>query len=119
MSVKGGQMEMSERVVFNYVTGRPQEVVTDVLRSISAYTRRDRVRGFKIGITGNPDRRFGEEYARAYHKMAVVYCSKSIANVSELECLLIEHNWELADNIISGGGGNYGNPPYYLYVVTR
>jgi hypothetical protein len=110
---------MSDRVNYNYIAGRPQEVVSDILRSIGAYTREDRVRGFKIGITGDPERRFREEYAHAYHKMAVVYESSSINNVSQLECLLIEHNKELADNIISGGGGNYGDPPYYLYVVMR
>jgi hypothetical protein len=108
-----------DRVVYNHVTGRPEDIVSDVLRSISAYTRRDRVRGFKIGITNNPERRFRDGYAHAYHKMAVVYQSTSLKNVSELECLLIEHNWELADNIINGGGGNYGEPPYYLYVVMR
>ncbi|MDT5159385.1 MAG: hypothetical protein QOH51_3742 [Acidobacteriota bacterium] len=51
--------------------------------------------------------------------MAVVDRSSSVANVAELERLLIEHNWELADNIIAGGGGNYSDPPYYLYVVMR
>jgi exopolysaccharide biosynthesis predicted pyruvyltransferase EpsI len=111
---------MSEdRVIYNFVTGRPDEVVSDVLRSISAYTRVDRVKGFKIGITNNPERRFRDEYAHAYHKMAVVYQSSSISNVSLLERELIEHNQELADNIISGGGGNYGEPPYYMYVVMR
>ena len=108
-----------ERVVYNYLTGRPSEVASDVLRSISAYTRRDHVRGFKIGITNNPERRFRDAYAHAYHKMAVVYQSSSIASVSELECELIEHNQDLADNIISGGGGDYGKPPYYMYVVMR
>ncbi|MDT7540534.1 MAG: hypothetical protein QOE33_438 [Acidobacteriota bacterium] len=108
-----------ERVIYNYVTGRPDEVVSGVLRSISAYTRVDRTRGFKIGITNNPERRFQDAYAHAYHKMAVVYQSSSINNVAELERELIRHNYELADNIISGGGGNYGDPPYYMYVVMR
>ena len=113
------KIRMNDRVIYNYVTGRPQEVVTDVLRSISAYARHDRARGFKIGITCDPERRFREEYAHAYHKMAVVYQSSSINNVSILERLLIDHNEDLSDNINRGGGGNYGNPPYYLYVVVR
>lgn len=108
-----------ERVVYNFFTGRPEDVVSDVLRSISAYTRRDRASGFKIGITNNPERRFRDAYAHAYHKMAVVYRSSSIKNVSQLECELIDHNEELADNIISGGGGNIGSPPYFMYVVVR
>lgn len=106
----------NERVIFSPETGWPQAVVTSVSRRISAYTRSDRVNGFKIGITNNPERRFRDGYAHAYPKMAVVYQSSSLENVSELERLLIEHNYELADNIISGGGGNYGDPPYYLYV---
>ena len=89
----------NERVIFNCSTGHPKEVVSDVLRSISAYTRRDRVNGFKIGISCDPKRRFRDAYAESYSKMVVVYRSKSINNVSELECELIEHNSELADNI--------------------
>ena len=108
-----------ERVVFEDITGHPQDMVSTVLRKISAYSRSDRARWFKIGITSNPVQRFRQGYADDYDKMIVVYRSSSINNVSELECELIEHNRELADNIISGGGGNYGNPPYYLYVVLK
>lgn len=108
-----------DRVEYNFLTGRPADVVTRILRSISAYTRRDRTRGFKIGITNDPERRFREGYAHAYHKMAVVYQSMSIGNVKELERLLVDHNWELCDNIVSGGGGTVSEPPYYLYVAVR
>lgn len=107
------------RVNYNYVTGRPEDVVSDVLRSLSAYTRRDRVRNFKIGITSNPERRFREQYNKNYDKMVVLYQSSSITNVSRLEVELVQHNKELADNIIAGGGGNYGEPPYYMYVVIK
>lgn len=51
--------------------------------------------------------------------MIVVYRSSSINNVSELECKLIEHNRELADNARDGGGGDYGDPPYFMYVVVK
>ena len=108
-----------DRVVYNFFTGHPQDVVSDVLRSISAYTRADRVTAFKIGITNNPERRFKEAYDHYYSKMAVVYRSKSINNVAQLERELINHNWELTDNIISGGGGREGKPPYFMYVVMR
>lgn len=110
---------MDERVIYNYQTGRPGEIVSSVLRSISAYTRVDRVSYFKIGITCNPENRFRQAYADTYDKMLVVYKSASVKNVRELEYLLIEHNRELCDNIIAGGGGNYGEPPYYMYVVVR
>lgn len=108
-----------EKVIYNYFTGRHSEVVSDVLRSIGAYTREDRVRSFKIGITNDPQRRFQEEYASYYDKMIVLYRSSSINSVSTLEDELVEHSSELADNIIAGGGGNYGAPPYFLYVVIR
>lgn len=108
-----------ERIIYNYVTGRPNEIVSDVLRTISAYTRRDRVSAFKIGITNDPERRFREEYADWYSKMAVVYSSSSRENIRQLERELVEHNWELADNIISGGGGRDSDPPYFMYVVMR
>jgi hypothetical protein len=108
-----------ERVIYNFLTGHPQDIVSDVLRSISAYTREDRVTAFKIGITNNPERRFKEAYDHYYSKMAVVYRSTSINNVAQLEHELIEHNRELADNIISGGGGREGRPPHFMYVVMR
>jgi hypothetical protein len=108
-----------ERVIYNYCTGKPSAVVSDVLRSISAYTREDRVRFFKIGITNDPDRRFQEAYPKHYDKMFAVYQSTSIDSVSRLEDELVEHNRDLADNIVAGGGGSIGSPPYYLYVVVK
>ncbi len=108
-----------ETVLYSCFTGRPQGIVSDVLRVISAYTREDRVRRFKIGITNNPERRFKRKYAKRYDKMIVVYRSSSINSVSELECKLIEHNRELADNARDGGGGDYGDPPYFMYVVIK
>lgn len=110
---------VDERVVYSYFTGRPQDIVSNVLRVISAYTRKDRVRWFKIGITNNPESRFQHGYAKSYDKMIVLYRSSSLSNVSDLERELIEHNRELADNMIGGGGGNYGNPPYFMYVVIK
>ena len=111
---------MSEETVeYNCYTGHPSQIVSDVLRSISAYTRSDRVRSFKIGITYNPEKRFSDVYASTYDKMMAVYSSSSINNVSKLEVDLIEHNSDFADNIVSGGGGNIGEPPYFLYVVIK
>lgn len=111
---------MSEETVeYNCYTGHPRQIVSDVLRSISAYTRSDRARSFKIGITNNPERRFADAYASTYDKMIAVYRSSSINNVSKLEADLVEYNGDLTDNIISGGGGNIGKPPYFLYVVIK
>lgn len=110
---------MKEKGVFyNEVTGRPQAVVSTVLRKISAYTRESNVRWFKIGITNNPERRF-QKHKTNYDRMVVIYRTISLDSVCELECELIEHNRELADNMIGGGGGKAGKPPYYLYVVIK
>jgi hypothetical protein len=109
----------SDKVFFDIVSGWPKKIVTTILRKLSAYTRQDRVDYFKIGITNNPKRRFQEEHKYNYDEMIVLYKSKSIDNVSELEDELIEHNRDLADNIIAGGGGNIGNPPYFMYVVLK
>lgn len=110
---------MSESIVeYNFCTGRPTQVVTPVLRRISAYTRIDRVSYFKIGITNNPVQRFKRAYSD-YDKLIAVYRTSSINNVRDMEKLLINHNAELADNIRGGGAGNFGDPPYYLYVVVE
>ena len=45
--------------------------------------------------------------------------STSLDSVSQVECDLIEHNKEITKNRIAGGGGNYGDPPYYLYIVLK
>jgi hypothetical protein len=74
---------------------------------------------FKIGITNDPWRRFNQAYARYYDEMIVLYKTASINNVSRVEAFLVNHNWEVTDNAIAGGGGHIGESPYFLYVVLR
>lgn len=104
-------------VSFDASTGTPSQVLSELIRRISAYTRQDRARRFKIGITNHPDRRYSQAYADEYDKMIVIYKTTSINYVSQLEAKLIQHNWELTDNQVGGGGGANGDPPYYLYIV--
>jgi hypothetical protein len=104
---------------YDILTGRPSKVATTLRRRLSAYTRKDLVRGFKIGITNDPHARFSNGYARDYDEMIVLYKSSSLDSVSQVECDLIDDNQEITKNRIAGGGGNYGDPPYYLYVVLR
>jgi len=111
---------MSDDLIhYDLATGRPSDVASTLRRRISAYTRHGLVRGFKIGITNNPRARFSNGYARDYDEMIVLYRSSSLDFVSQVECDLIEHNEEITKNRIAGGGGNYGDPPYYLYIVLR
>ena len=104
-------------VYFDITTGTPSQVLSSLIRRISAYTRRDRIEKFKIGITNAPERRYSQAYAGKYNEMIVVYETTSIDYVSHLEKKLINHNWDFADNEIGGGGGSIGDPPYFLYVV--
>ena len=106
-------------VHFDLMTGRPADVASTLRRRVSAYTRDDRVNRFKIGITNNPLGRFSNGYAPDYDQMIVVYRSSSLDSVSQVECDLIEHNGYITRNRIAGGGGDYGEPPYYLYLVIR
>ena len=109
---------MSEDAVhFDFSTGTPSTVATIVRRRVSAYTREDVVRGFKIGITNNPRVRFSNGYARLRRNDRGLQ-KPSLDSVSQVERDLIEHN-KVTKNRIAGGGGNYGDPPYFLYVVLR
>src|SRR5258708_129782 len=111
---------MSADVVhFDFETGRPSTVATTLRRRLSAYTRKDVVGGFKIGITNNPRVRFLKKDYSGYDEMIVLYRSSSLDSVSQVERDLIEHNKAITKNRIAGGGGNYGDPPYYLYIVLR
>lgn len=94
-------------------------VASTLRRRVSAYTREDVVSRFKIGITNNPQARFSKGYSAKYDEMIVLYRSSSLDFVSQVECDLIKHNEELAKNRVGGGGGNYGDPPYYLYIVLK
>ena len=111
---------MSQHAVhFHLSTGRHSEVAVILRRRVSAYTRKGVVSRFKIGITNNPLARFSNGYSTDYDAMIVLYKSKSLDSVSKVECDLIDHNKEITKNRIAGGGGNYGDPPYYLYIVLR
>ncbi len=106
-------------VVYKLDTGHLQKLLSVIVKRLSALTRKNKVQRFKIGITNNPRRRYLRKYARIYDEMLVLYRTTSINYVSQLEDELIKHNWEHTDNKISGGGGDYGEPPYYLYVVRK
>jgi hypothetical protein len=109
----------ADAVHFDFMTGRPSVVASTLRRRVSAYTRKDLIRGFKIGIINNPRVRFSKKDYSGYDEMIVLYKSSSLDSVSEVECDLIDHNQEITKNRIAGGGGNYGDPPFYLYIVIR
>jgi hypothetical protein len=107
-------------VIFNeQVTGRPGVVAPSLRRRVSAYTRHDRARAFKIGITNHPERRFRQSYAGTYDDMIVIYQSSSRQFIREMERDLIEYNRVLCNNLIGGGGGRATTGPFYLYIVRE
>lgn len=106
------------RPYFYYSTGRPDRILSTLLRRVSAYTRQTKVSKFKIGITCSPDRRWVEGYRHEYERMIVVYRTTSDKHVRQMERLLVDHNWECGDNVYRGGGGPSGVGPYYLYIVV-
>ncbi|HEX6372691.1 MAG TPA: hypothetical protein VF006_27470 [Longimicrobium sp.] len=106
-------------ISFDVETGRPQHVASSLRRRVSALTRMDRVRAFKIGITAEPERRFHESYAQKYDQMIVLYQTQSRTSICQIEQDLIDHNWEVCDNLVRGGGGRACVGPYFLYVVRE
>lgn len=85
---------------------------------IGALTRDYLVSNFKIGITGDPERR-AHEYGEFYGEMVVLYETRSEAHVRDSERDLTSLYEGYCDNSITGGGGTLGGPPYYLYLVRR
>ena len=100
----------------NISTGWPNQVITTLLRRISAYTRGGI--SFKIGITSGYYTRAGW-YRRntRYSEMILLYQTSSDDHARDLERDMIDYYWEYCDNSISGGGGSMSGPPYYLYIV--
>lgn len=89
---------------------------------MSALTDPTLVQGFKIGITADPERRARRaDYDGRYDEMVVLYASSRLSEVRHAEAALIDHNWDLADNLAPGGGGAIGrsHPPYFVYLVRR
>jgi hypothetical protein len=106
-------------VNYLFVTGTTVRIWSGLVRRISALTRFHSVSCFKIGISNDPNRRWGQAYKYSYDEMWVLYRSSSINNVSVLESHLIDYYAFDCDNINAGGGGHIGTPPYYLYLVRK
>ena len=102
---------------YDFLTGKPSELASDLRRRVSAYTRADLKRKFKIGISCDPEGRWENAYKNYYDEMIVLYKSQSIESVSQVERDLVAHNKHFTENRIAGGGGGIGTAPFYLYLV--
>ena len=108
-------MEVTSSKVY---TGHPDQVIPNLRRRVSAYTRQS-VYEFKVGYTHDPRQR-AISYGDAYDQMVVLYKSTSDRNARQVERALIEYNRDLASNERAGGGGSRSSSRhYYVYLVRR
>jgi len=99
-------------------TGWPSQL--NLIPSLSAYVREDRVKKFKIGITSNPEQR-KNGYSNAYDEMLVLYCTDSKENVRVMEKYLTDNykpHYRGCKNE-ARGKGPLCEPPFYCYIVRK
>jgi hypothetical protein len=73
----------------------------------------------KVGITNNYERR-ARQYSSEYDYLSVLYETRSLNYIREVEIRLIDDYWEYLDNSVRGGGGRRADTeqtPYYCYVA--
>lgn len=100
-------------------TGWPSNLEGSFHRRVSAYVRNCDENNYKIGITNNPERRFREHKRSGYNKMIVMYRTSSWKSAGDMEDRLIEYCEKYSANLVRGGGGSYGDPPYFLYLIIK
>jgi len=88
-------------------------------RSIGQYTRY--YKKIKIGISCNPERRKNEHNisGKGWRKMIILYKTTSKKYIDSLEKEVIDYHWDYVENEVSGGGGQKGVSPYYLYILIK
>lgn len=105
-------------VEYDYFTGRVEEVIESLNRSIGQYVRNNKK--VKVGITGrNPQKRLDEHLRnKNWNRMVVKYESSSKNNVQIIEKFLTDNFGDYLVNEVSGGGGISSTPgKYYVYVL--
>jgi len=102
-------------------TGHPKNLNLNV--KVSCLTRTSIYSSFKIGITCDPYKRRDAYvlHSTRFTEMVLIYQTDSIsyAKLVENELTSYHDHIDENDNKIKGGGGNYGLPPYYVYVVRQ
>jgi len=105
---------------YDYWTGHANDdLVARLKRSVNTYLVNHKK--IKIGITNNPETRKSahKRHETQWDAMHVKYETSSRDYVTYMEAILVEYFWDYIENEIGGGGGNYGNGPYYLYVLIK
>jgi hypothetical protein len=111
---------LTSKVRYKLESGRPS-CLPSFLQRVSAYVRSGRVRGWKVGISAYPERRFKQhaEAGRGYDEMVVIYRTRSIKNARYIERRVTEE-YEGHDNERQGGGGLAAAAEvHYVYLLLR
>lgn len=111
-------------ITYDYQTGHLSNVIKSLRRVLGAYGRWNG--HVKIGITNNPEQRLtAHKYNDGWEKMVVIYETSSWDSAKKAEKNLIDFAYEqsIADfeiwNEIGGGGGDQGEPPYFVYLLLE
>ncbi|GFK92931.1 hypothetical protein NNJEOMEG_00759 [Fundidesulfovibrio magnetotacticus] len=109
-------------IVYNHWTGHPSQL--NPTHCLGAYLRADEHHHVKVGITNNPEVRASQHAAdMTWGKMVVIYETTSLGYVRQVESQLVDHLRTRCTatcngaNAVGGGGGNYGEGPYYVYIL--
>jgi hypothetical protein len=103
--------------------GHIGNLIPSLRRALGQYTRY--CKHFKIGLTTNPEQRWGTYKRDGWDDMIVVYSTSSEKYVADAEKLLIKHGWEadyMAEcwNEVPGGGGKHSGYEWYcVYIVVE
>ncbi len=114
---------LASNVRYEIESGWPSGLDT-FLRRIRAYTRSDRVSGWKVGISAYPERRAGE-HARSgtgYDEMVVFYMTGSVEDARRVERWITEayaDRWDLENKRLGGGGPPAYAAAHYVYLLLR
>ena len=103
---------------YDFWTGKPNEVISSLNRSIGQYTRW--YSDVKIGKTNDPEKRMRHHRrsGKGWDLMVVKYETKSILFVNQMETVLIANHRQYIRNEIGGGGGD-GFGYQYIYVLLK
>ena len=106
-------------LIYDYWSGHITNISFNLRQSINSYIRHYST--VKIGITCNPERRMSEHDRSGigWEKMIVKYKTSSVSYINEIEKETIDSHWDDITNMVSGGGGPNGNPPYFLYILLK
>ncbi len=108
-------------VRWNQWTGHYSQVAESLRRALGQYMTRNSE--FKVGLTVDPDQRWGGHAPDGWREMVVIYETSSARSAAQAERELIEHGWESqidseSWNLVRGGGGlQQGYDAYYVYVL--